>query len=62
MILCDEFFDQAVFIALVCVSSATTDLMPKPMSLLRTTAAEEEVIVDLVVRGTPCTLKDSCQE
>ncbi len=62
MILCCEFSDQAVFIALVCVSSTITDLMPKPVPLLRTTTAEKKIVVDLVVRGSPCTLKNSCQE
>jgi hypothetical protein len=54
-----ECGSNAGVIARVSVGSTVADLMPGPLPLLGTTTTEEQVVVDLVIRGRPVTVKNS---
>ena len=61
MIVCNELSDQAILVALIRVSRATAYLMPEIMALLGTTAAEKEIVVDLVLGGGSCAIENGCR-
>lgn len=62
MILPNQLPNQAVLVALVGISSTATNLMPEQLSLLGTTAAEKDIVVDFVLGGRTCTIDCGCQE
>lgn len=59
MILSLQSLDQARRVAGVRRSLAIADLEPKERASLAATAAEEEVVIDFVVRRSICAVKNS---